>query len=98
MSNAQLPLMAIALGAPAGIGPEIVLKAAADPETFRLCRLLAVGPAAVAARQARALKLPAPVHVVAAVRDEGFRPAPPSLLDTDDRAPGNHRVHGVPSG
>jgi hypothetical protein len=41
MSNApQLPLMAITLGDPAGVGPEIVLKAAADLETFRLCRSL----------------------------------------------------------
>jgi hypothetical protein len=40
MSNAaQLSLMAITLGDPAGVGPEIVLKAA-DPETFRLCRPL----------------------------------------------------------
>jgi 4-hydroxy-L-threonine phosphate dehydrogenase PdxA len=30
------PLMALTLGDPSGIGPEIVLKAAADPETLRL--------------------------------------------------------------
>ena len=53
--------MALTLGDPAGVGPEIVLKAAADPETFRLCRPLAVGPAAVAAQQARELKIPVEV-------------------------------------
>ena len=43
MSDKILPLMALTLGDPAGVGPEIVLKAARDPETFRLCRLLAAG-------------------------------------------------------
>src|SRR5947208_14963890 len=86
------PLMALTLGDPAGVGPEIVLKAAADPETFRLCRPLAVGPAAVAAEQARALKLPVSVHTVAAVGEAQFRPGHLSVLDTDDLAPGDYRA------
>jgi 4-hydroxythreonine-4-phosphate dehydrogenase len=92
MSNApQLPLIAITLGDPAGVGPEIVLKAAADPETFRLCRPLAVGPAAIAAEQGRALKLPVEVHAVSTVGEAEFRPGLLSVLDTGDLAPGDYQ-------
>jgi 4-hydroxythreonine-4-phosphate dehydrogenase len=38
-----LPRIAIALGDPAGIGPEIALKAALDPEVNKICRPLLVG-------------------------------------------------------
>jgi 4-hydroxythreonine-4-phosphate dehydrogenase len=35
--------IAITLGDPAGIGPEIIAKALADPETYRLCNPVVVG-------------------------------------------------------
>jgi 4-hydroxy-L-threonine phosphate dehydrogenase PdxA len=38
-----LPRIGITLGDPAGIGPEIALKAALDPEVRRICRPLLVG-------------------------------------------------------
>src|SRR5713226_5960743 len=92
MTDTQpLPLMAITLGDVAGVGPEIVLKAAADPETFRLCRPLAVGPAVVAAEQARALRLPVSVHAVAAVGEAEYRVGHLSVLDAGDLAPGEYR-------
>ena len=87
----QFPLMAITLGDPAGVGPEIVLKAAADPETFRLCRPLAVGPAAVAAFQARELKIPVEVRPVSLVGEASFQPGLLSVLDTGDLIPGDYR-------
>jgi len=37
------PVIAITLGDPAGIGPEIIAKTLADPETYRICRPLVVG-------------------------------------------------------
>ena len=37
------PLIAIPMGDPAGIGPEIVLKAIADEETRRVARCIVVG-------------------------------------------------------
>jgi 4-phospho-D-threonate 3-dehydrogenase / 4-phospho-D-erythronate 3-dehydrogenase len=84
MSPTPLPLMALTLGDPGGVGPEIVLKAACDPETYRLCRPLAVGPAAVAAEQARALKLDVDVQPVAAIAEARFKPGHLSILDTGD--------------
>jgi len=37
------PMIAITLGDPAGIGPEIIAKTLADPETYRICNPLVVG-------------------------------------------------------
>jgi len=37
------PVIAITLGDPAGIGPEIIAKTLADPETYRVCSPLVVG-------------------------------------------------------
>jgi 4-hydroxythreonine-4-phosphate dehydrogenase len=37
------PRIAITLGDPAGIGPEIIAKTLADPETYRICRPFVVG-------------------------------------------------------
>jgi 4-phospho-D-threonate 3-dehydrogenase / 4-phospho-D-erythronate 3-dehydrogenase len=76
--------MALTLGDPAGVGPEIVLKAALDAETFRLCRPLAVGPAAVAAGQARALNLAVEVQPVTCVADARFQLGRLAILDTGD--------------
>ncbi len=43
MSDALMPHLAIALGDPAGIGPEVTLKALAEPETLADCRITLVG-------------------------------------------------------
>lgn len=50
----QRPLIAITMGDPAGIGPEIVVKALADGDLQALCRPLVVGSPAIL-RQAAAL-------------------------------------------
>ena len=52
-----LPRVAIALGDPAGIGPEISLKTALDPEVLGRCRPLLVGDRGVLEVHARACGL-----------------------------------------
>ena len=49
----DLPLVAITMGDPAGIGPEIALKALADERVQRACRPLLVGSAEVFSDAAR---------------------------------------------
>jgi 4-hydroxythreonine-4-phosphate dehydrogenase len=44
------PLIAVPMGDPAGIGPELVLKAAADPETLAEARCAVIGDRAVLER------------------------------------------------
>lgn len=67
------PLLGLTVGDPAGIGPEIVLKAAADPRT-RTARLLAIG--SLEALRARADVVPdAPVlNAVATPEEARFQP------------------------
>ena len=67
------PLLGLTVGDPEGIGPEIVLKAAADPRT-RTARLLAIG--SLEALRARADVVPdAPVlNVVATPEEARFQP------------------------
>ena len=43
LSVESRPLLAITLGDPAGVGPEIVLKALAHPELYQRCRTLIIG-------------------------------------------------------
>jgi 1,2-dihydroxy-3,5-cyclohexadiene-1,4-dicarboxylate dehydrogenase len=56
------PIIAIATGDPAGIGPEISLKAALDPAVRAACRPLLVGDVAILHRHAEACGLKAEVN------------------------------------
>lgn len=47
MSIEKLPLIALTMGDPAGIGPEVLVRAAADDEVRSLCRPVAVGHSGV---------------------------------------------------
>src|SRR5262249_3968232 len=58
MGNARLPRIAITMGDPAGIGPEVVLKALADTEIRERARYIVVGEAWVLAQTARQIGLP----------------------------------------
>ena len=49
----SLPTIAITMGDPAGIGPEIIMKALAQPEVHALCRPLVIGDAARLRRAGR---------------------------------------------
>ncbi|MEM6328025.1 MAG: 4-hydroxythreonine-4-phosphate dehydrogenase PdxA [Bacteroidota bacterium] len=58
-----LPTLALSLGDPGGIGPEIVLRTARDEDLTARARLVAVGPASILQEQAEALGL-GPVAIV----------------------------------
>ncbi|MBM4124737.1 MAG: 4-hydroxythreonine-4-phosphate dehydrogenase PdxA [Nitrospira sp.] len=60
------PILALTMGDPAGIGPEVIAKVMAGPEIHRLCRPLIIGSQAVMERTVRTLRLP-----LQAVRVEG---------------------------
>ena len=51
------PRIGITMGDPAGIGPEVVLKAVAEPEVLRACSPVIVGDAQLLAHTARTLDL-----------------------------------------
>ena len=84
-----LPLIAITLGDPAGIGPEIVLKALRFPEVYATCRPLVVGDRRMLERAAGFLGEAAPAFELASADPTQARFAPGllTLLDLDNAAP-----------
>ncbi|MEJ7576080.1 MAG: 4-hydroxythreonine-4-phosphate dehydrogenase PdxA [Pyrinomonadaceae bacterium] len=65
-SPAPLPRIAITMGDPAGIGPEVVLKAVREPEILKACAPVIVGDAQLLAHTARTLDLQCGYDVVRA--------------------------------
>ena len=52
------PILAITMGDPAGIGPEIIVKALQVPKVRRVCRPLIIGNRPILERTLRSLKIP----------------------------------------
>ena len=66
------PILAITIGDPAGIGPEIVAKALSHQEVYAQCRPLVTGDAAIIDKAVKLLGLPLQVHAIAQVKDARF--------------------------
>jgi 4-hydroxythreonine-4-phosphate dehydrogenase len=79
MATTPLPRVAISTGDPAGIGPEVGLKAALDPTVNTICRPIVVGDPNVIARHARACGLSGNFHVISEVKEARW-PGPINLL------------------
>lgn len=58
MTSDSRPILGITMGDPAGVGPEVVAKALANPALHRLCRPIVIGSLPVMQRTVRSLKLP----------------------------------------
>lgn len=76
-----LPKIAIATGDPAGIGPEIALKAALDARVLGLCRPLLVGDPAAVELHARAAGLTPHLHVISDAAQADWSNGAVNLLD-----------------
>ena len=79
-----LPRIAIATGDPAGIGPEIALKAALDARVRAACRPLLVGDPAAVEMHAKAAGLSPRLNVVAKAADADWGNGAVNLLDGRD--------------
>jgi 4-hydroxythreonine-4-phosphate dehydrogenase len=75
------PLLAVTLGDPAGIGPEIVVRTLADPDSAAIARGLAVGDAAVLARAAAVCGLDVEINPVGEPGEARFKPGVIDVLD-----------------
>jgi 4-hydroxythreonine-4-phosphate dehydrogenase len=75
------PLLAITMGDPAGIGPEVVLKALADPQLYALCRPLVVGSAAMLRRTLRWTPVALTIRPVATPEAAEGQPGVVEVLD-----------------
>lgn len=82
-SKAEKPLLGITMGDPAGIGPEVIVKALARPVVRRLCRPVVIGSPDVLAAVASALKLRITVRRVTDLHDV----APSGVISVWDPLP-----------
>jgi len=81
----SLPLLAVTLGDPAGIGPEIVLKALVHDELYARCRPLVVGDRRILDRAMAWSGIPSlDVHVVGDPAGAPFAPGRLTLLNLDN--------------
>jgi 4-phospho-D-threonate 3-dehydrogenase / 4-phospho-D-erythronate 3-dehydrogenase len=81
MAEQQLPLIAIPMGDPNGIGPEIVVKALAEPAVYDRCRPLVIGDAWCLARALTLCQLNLYLHTISRPDDGLFKPGFINLID-----------------
>ena len=81
MSDQTTPLLALTMGDPAGVGPEIIAKAVAEPEVQRTSRPLVIADAAV---MRAAIEITGvPLEVLAVQEPEQARFAPNTMVVLD---------------
>jgi 4-hydroxythreonine-4-phosphate dehydrogenase len=76
-----LPVIAITMGDPAGIGPEIAVKALLEKKIYQICRPLIVGDAVVFQQIIDLLKLPAKVNAISKATDARFEKGTIDIID-----------------
>ena len=84
MSTDNRPVIGITIGDPAGVGPEIVARAVADPSLGKMARMLVFGTATVLERALRVVGERVSLRVVPNPRDAAFAPG---IVDVVDLAP-----------
>ena len=75
------PTIAITMGDPTGIGPEVTARALVRQAVWDCCRPLVIGDAAVIGQALTLLDNPLTIHRVSAVNEAGFDPDVPDVLD-----------------
>ncbi len=66
------PILAVTMGDPAGIGPEIAVKAFSDSAVYNICKPLLVGNAKIMTRAMNELKSELSINVIASVKEAQF--------------------------
>ncbi|NLM46538.1 MAG: 4-hydroxythreonine-4-phosphate dehydrogenase PdxA [Firmicutes bacterium] len=88
------PLIGIPLGDPAGIGPEIVVKALLNPKIYTCARPVVIGSAAVLRQTAEILRADIKINTIAAPKEGNFAPGIVNLIDLANIEPKDYR-HGT---
>src|SRR5829696_9643029 len=87
MSDNVRPMLSITMGDPAGIGPEVVLKALAQAEVFARCRPLVVGDRRILERASGWLGQTPEFDVVTEPAQGTYQLGRVTLLDLDNAPP-----------
>lgn len=89
MTNTKQPILAITMGDPCGIGPEIVLKALKRDDLYNICRPLVVGDRRILQRAAAWVKAGELEWDVIGNPDAGkYQPGTVSIIDLENADPG----------
>jgi 4-hydroxythreonine-4-phosphate dehydrogenase len=75
------PIIAITMGDPASIGPEIAIKALLKKEIYDICKPIIVGDASVFVQIVEKLQLQAVINVISDVKNAQFVLGKPDVLD-----------------
>ncbi len=81
---ATRPIIGITMGDPAGIGPEIAVKALNDPAIHEICRPLVIGDAQTLKQALTLTDHPPFLHIVDDPAQGEFKPGTPDILDRPD--------------
>ena len=92
MAGSERPRLAITLGDPAGIGPEVVLKALTHEDVYAQADPLVIGDRRVLERTVEALHLPLTINAVADVQQATFTPGTVTVLDLENADPTSFAV------
>jgi len=79
--NSSLPRLAVTMGDPAGIGPEIAVKALLDPAVTSICRPVLIGDGSVIRDIIERLGLPASVYAIHRIVDSAFESGQIDVFD-----------------
>jgi 4-hydroxythreonine-4-phosphate dehydrogenase len=89
------PLLAITMGDPAGVGPEIIAKALSDPEVYAICRPVVVGDASAMRMGLDVAKASLSIHPIQELGEAWYRHGSIDLLDLGN-VDASKLVMGVP--
>jgi len=90
-----LPRIAIATGDPAGIGPEVALKAALAPQVKKICRPLLVGDRGALEAHADACGLETDLRCVARAADASWGDGALTLVERKQFKPGELHIGSI---
>jgi 4-phospho-D-threonate 3-dehydrogenase / 4-phospho-D-erythronate 3-dehydrogenase len=79
-NETRKPIVAITMGDPAGVGPEVTARALAHAEVWDACRPLVVGDAAILNRAAALVDAPS-LRPIVEPQQAAYDPAAPDVLD-----------------
>ncbi|MFH2011602.1 MAG: 4-hydroxythreonine-4-phosphate dehydrogenase PdxA [Pseudomonadota bacterium] len=69
----ELPVIGITMGDPAGVGPEIIVKALSDPQIFQICKPLVLGDRRIIGNAVQMLGLEIEVNTITNIRNERYQ-------------------------
>jgi 4-phospho-D-threonate 3-dehydrogenase / 4-phospho-D-erythronate 3-dehydrogenase len=78
------PLLAMTVGDPAGVGPEIMVKALNRPESYEMCRPLVIGDAGVMRKALEICKIDLKINIVENPQDGVYQFGTMDLIDMKD--------------